>query len=124
MVKWQQSTGHIIALYHKAWQSSFQRIRSLDFNHMLAQPLKTVEACARLFDLQPLAGVDHNSEINKLFSVYSKNSDYTYSPQQRSDDIQQLLENNSELLQTAEQLARELLKDDYPENGLPGNVLD
>lgn len=113
-----------IALYHKAWQCSPQQIYSLEFNHMLAQPLESIEACGRLFGLQPQTGVDRKSEINKVFSVYSKNSDYKYSPQQRSDDVQRLLENNSEHLQIAEQLARELLQDDYPEKGLPGNLLD
>jgi hypothetical protein len=112
-----------IALYHKAWQQSSQKIRSLDFNQMLARPRESVEACGRLFGLQPLAGVDHDSEINKLFGVYSKNSNLKYSPQQRSDDIQRILGNNAEHLAAAAKLARELLKDDYPETGLPGALL-
>jgi len=112
-----------IALYHSAWQFSHQNIRSLDFNDMLARPRESVETCARLFGLQTLPDVDHNSEIDKLFNVYSKNSNFKYSPQQRSKDIERILKNNPDHLAAAENLARELLKDAYPETGLPGSLL-
>ena len=112
-----------IALYQKAWPYSSQRMRSLDFNQMLAQPREAVEACGQLFDLQTLPDVDHDSEIQKLFGVYSKNSNFKYSPQQRSRDIQRIHQNNPEHLQAAEDLARKLLQKDYPENGLPGGLL-
>ncbi len=112
-----------IALYLKARQLSSQQIRSLDFNQMLARPRDSVEACAKLFALQALPNTDHNSEIDKLFGVYSKNSNFKYSPQQRTNDIQRILKNNPAHLETAERLARELLQQDYPETELPDNLL-
>jgi hypothetical protein len=112
-----------IALYLKARQYSSQQIRCLDFNHMLANPREAVEACGQLFGLQALSDVDHDSEINKLFGVYSKNSNFIYSPQQRSNDIQRILKNNPNHLEAAEHLARELLQKDYPEKELPGKLL-
>jgi hypothetical protein len=112
-----------IALFHKARQCSSQQIRSLDFNQMLARPLESVQACAQMFGLQARTDVDHDSEINKLFGVYSKNSNFKYSPQQRTKDIQRILENNSDQLEAAECLARKLLQNDYPEIELPGKLL-
>lgn len=112
-----------IALYREARQYSSQQIRCLDFNHMLARPREAVDACGRLFGLQALPDVDHDSEINKLFGVYSKNSNFKYSPQQRTNDIQRILKNNSDHLEAALHLARELLQKDYPEKDLPGKLL-
>ena len=90
---------------------------------MLARPREAVDACGRLFGLQALPDVDHDSEINKLFGVYSKNSNFKYSPQQRTNDIQRILKNNSDHLEAALHLARELLQKDYPEKDLPGKLL-
>jgi hypothetical protein len=112
-----------IALYFNARQSS-QQIRNLDFNQMLIQPRESVEACARLFGLQARADADHDNEINKLFGVYSKNSNFKYSPQQRANDIQRILEKNPDHLEAAERLATELLQNDYPGKELPGKLLE
>lgn len=109
-------------LYHKARQRS-QQTRSLDFNQMLAQPRESVESCAQLFGLQPRANIDHDNAIKKLFGVYSKNSNFKYSPKQRTNDIQRILKNNSDHLEAAERLARELLQENYPVDGLPNELL-
>jgi len=112
-----------VALYCNAWRRSAQKLRSLDFNAMLANPLESIHRCGDLFGLQPLAGVDSDCEINKLFGVYSKNSNFKYSPQQRNHDIQRVLKNHPDQLQAAEKLARLLLQGDYPDSNLSGNLL-
>lgn len=113
-----------IALYYRARQSASTHLRSLDFNQMLAQPLQAIEACANLLGLHSKTGVDKNSEINKLFGVYSKNSNFKYSPQQRNEDIQRVLDDHCDHLNAAEKLAKELLQENYPEKQLPGSLLD
>ena len=113
-----------IALYHQARQCSRTRLRSLDFNRMLDRPLDAIEACAKLFGLQAQAGIDAQTEIDKLFGVYSKNSQFKYSPQQRYNDIQTIIKNNSDHLEAANALAKALLKENYPEQGLSGSLLD
>jgi hypothetical protein len=113
-----------IALYYRARQRAATRLRSLDFNQMLAHPLQAIEACASLLGLRSKADVDVNNEINKLFGVYSKNANFKYSPQQRNKDIQQVLDEHRDHLEAAEKLAKELLKENYPERQLPGGLLD
>jgi hypothetical protein len=111
-----------IALYYKAWQLSEQNIHSLDFNTMLAKPLPSIEACGKLFGLQPRSNVDPANEIDKLLGVYSKNSKFKYSPQQRFEDIQRTLDKYTAQSQSAECLARHLLQKEYPDDGLPGGL--
>lgn len=113
-----------IALYYRARQCSSTHLRSLDFNQMLDQPLQAIEACANLLRLQSKTGVDVNSEINKLFGVYSKNTNFKYSPQQRNMDIQRVLDDHRDHLDAAEKLAQELLQENYPEKQLPGSLLN
>ena len=113
-----------LALYYKARRLSTHSLRSLDFNAMLANPLESIQACGELFALQPLSGIDHEAQINKLFGVYSKNSKFKYSPQQRNIDVQKILESHPLERQSAERLARRLLQQDYPDDALPGYLLE
>jgi hypothetical protein len=112
-----------VALYHRARLAAAPKLRSLDFNAMLANPLEAIQLSGALLGLQPLDGVSADTEINRLFGVYSKNSRFKYSPQQRRHDIQSILEKHPEERQQAERLARRLLQQDYPEKGLPGDLL-
>ena len=112
-----------IALYRKALTASADKLRSLDFNTMLNSPLESIQAAGKLFGLRPLEKVNLDAEIHRLFDVYSKNSKFKYSPQQRNDDIQRVLENHPAHRQAAERLARSLLKQDYPDAGLPADLL-
>lgn len=111
-----------VALFLRAWGIAPQRVRSLDFNQMLANPLAAVRRCADMFGLEQAAGIDPAVEIDSLFGVYSKNSRFKYSPQQRDSDIRRLLETHQDTLLAAESLARELLGGDYPQPDLPGNL--
>jgi hypothetical protein len=113
-----------IALYLAASRQTVTQVRSLDFNHMLANSLKAVQAAGALFGLDARNGVDIDGEIRRLFGVYSKNSKFTYSPEQRNTDIEVLLKQNPAELDEAVQLAHQLLGNSYPSNGLPGGLLD
>ena len=113
-----------IAMFQEAWGIAPKNLRSLDFNDMLKDPMKALTACAELFQLRQRAEADPAVEIEKLFGVYSKNSKLNYSPQKRRDDIDKILEQNPSGLAAAEQLAKQLLGDDYPLAALPGGLLD
>ena len=113
-----------IALYNRAYEVGSEKLRSLDFNDMLTAPLASVEACSQFFGLNPLAGVSKSDELDKLMGVYSKNSQFTYSPQQRQNDMDRLLAKFSQELEVATETARKLLGDDYPDNGLKGGLVD
>jgi len=113
-----------IALYQEAWRQFPHRLRSLDFNVMLARPLESIEACGQFFGLEALPNIDPNEAISGHFGIYSKNSAFTYSPQQRNNDIEKLLSVHHADMALAEILARELLHTDYPEDHLPGKLID
>ncbi|MDT8384052.1 MAG: SEC-C domain-containing protein [Gammaproteobacteria bacterium] len=112
-----------IALFHKAYRSMPARVRSLEFNHMLANPYTAVARCADWFGLMPIEGTTLEQAMAPLLGVYSKNSKFTYSPQQRDGEITALLSAHQAELAAAEELARKLLAADYPEDGLPGDLL-
>ena len=113
-----------IALYLEVANRSSSQVRSLDFNQMLENPDKVVAAAGMWFGLKPRNNIDRSGEIQRLFGVYSKNSQLTYSPEQRSNDIAVLLKQNPAELDEAEQLAHQLLGSDYPEHVLPGQLVD
>ena len=113
-----------IALFFQSWRAHPERIRSLDFNAMLSDPLQALEACGAWFGLEKSRDADANEKVDALFGVYSKNSRMTYSPQQRRDDIQQQLANYADELEKARQLAHQLLGNDYPDSSLPAALLD
>ena len=98
-------------------------LRSLDFNTMLASPRQAVQACGDLFGLKKLADTDWDETLKSLFGVYSKNNRFRYSPQQRELDISQVLNENPEHVEAAQQLARVLLGSDYPDTGLPAALI-
>ena len=66
------------------------------------------------------SGVDTKKQINGLFGIYSKNSKLSYSPQQRTEDIGRLLTKYKTEMDTADQLARQLLTVNYPDDLLAG----
>lgn len=113
-----------IALYLEAARQSASQVQSLDFNQMLENPLKAVRAAGASFGLAVLDNIDMQSEIKRLFGTYSKNSKFAYSPEQRNNDIKVLLKQYQTELCEAEQLANQLLGNDYPVHGLPGNLLE
>ena len=113
-----------IALFLQSWRSHPERIRSLDFNAMLSDPMQTIEACGNWFGLDKSRDKAAAEKIDALFGVYSKNSSITYSPQQRRDDIQKQLADYAGELDKATQLARQLLGDDYPDASLPAALVD
>lgn len=112
-----------IALYLEAWHRFPGKLHSLNFNAMLAQPGESVEACGRMFGLESLDDIDVNEQINGLLGVYSKNSQFNYSPQQRTDDIRRLQAEYKTEMNAAEQLAHQLLADNYPDDLLPGHLI-
>jgi hypothetical protein len=77
-----------------------------------------------LFGLTLRNNINRSEEIQRLFGMYSKNSQLTYSPEQRINDIAVLLKQNQAELDEAEQLAYQLLGSNYPEYGLPGRLVD
>ena len=113
-----------IALFFQSWRAHPERIRSLDFNAMLSDPLQALEACGDWFGLEKSKNADIEEIVGSLFGVYSKNSKMTYSPQQRQTDIQKQLADYADELERAKQIARQLLGDDYPDASLPAALLD
>ena len=113
-----------IALFFQSWRAHPERIRSLDFNAMLSDPRQALAACGDWFGLEKSQDADANEKVDALFGVYSKNSRMTYSPQQRRDDIQQQLADYADELDKANQLAYQLLGDDYPDSSLPAALLN
>jgi hypothetical protein len=91
---------------------------------MLADPLAAVQCTAALFGLNARVDVNAQDEVDRLFGVYSKNSQFKYSPQQRNKDIVRILEANEQQLSAGEALAKKLLGNDYPEQGLPATIVD
>ena len=112
-----------ITLYLETWRQFPQQLRSLDFNVMLAQPLEIVEATGQFFGLEAIPNIDANAALSGHFGSYSKNKAFTYSPQQRNNDIKKLLSAHQTDMANAESLARELLQADYPDNHLPGKLI-
>lgn len=97
-------------------------VRSLDFNAMLANPKDTVRQCAELFALTLKDNVDVEAAIGERMGVYSKNSGYKYSAEQRSQELQNQIDQNPEEQRAGETLARKLFGDKYPVQGLPGKL--
>ena len=113
-----------IALFLQSWRDHPERIRSLDFNTMLSNPIQAIETCGNWFGLEKSKDAHVADKLDALFSVYSKNSLMTYSPQQRREDIQNQLADYSDELEKAKQLARQLLGNDYPDTRLPAALLN
>ncbi len=109
-----------LALYLDAFEFAPTRVRCLDFNRMLRAPTTMVAACGKFFDLAPLPGVDRDAVVAELFGVYSKNTEFKYSPQQREQDVAKLRARFAREIDAAEIFARGLLGIEYPEPGLPG----
>jgi len=112
-----------VSLFLRARKMSENKIRSLEFNQMLADPLIAVEACADWFGLSKREGVNVNDELNWCLGVYSKDATYDYSAEQRRKEIDGILQNNTVILNNATILAKRLLKDEYPDLLLPDSLL-
>jgi len=113
-----------IALYLDVLQRTGLPVRSLDFNQMQERPLDAVMEAGAFFGLMPRQNVNATAAIERLFGVYSKNSNFTYSPKQRVDDIQSVLKQHRNELDEAEQMARQLIGNEYSVQRLPGNLLE
>lgn len=113
-----------ISVFLKAWRAAPESVRSLEFTNMLESPSVAVKRCGEWFGLRAIEGIDSDAALAPLMGVYSKNSNFTYSSEQREKDIAKVLDAHPEELASAEALAHKLLGTDYPETGLPGSLLD
>ncbi len=109
-----------IAAYLESLRGRESQLRSLEFSDMLADPESTVLAAARLFELPPSPDISLKSAIESHLKVYSKNSDFSYSPQQRKNEIARLCTKFAPEIERAEKCARTLLGSIYPDGRLPG----
>lgn len=109
-----------IALYRHAHGVAPERLRCVDFNAVLADPLALVTACARHLGLVPRTQIDANEAVKPLLGVYSKNSNYRYSPAQRHDDIAELRQRYAAQIDAAYALASRLLGGTSAHEALPG----
>lgn len=109
-----------ISLYRQAYGVSPERLRCLDFNALLADPLRLVHACARHFDLAPRVGVNADEVLTRLLGVYSKNSHYSYSPAKRLKDIAELRQRYAAQIDGARIVVARLLGDTASSESLPG----
>ena len=112
-----------IALFHKAYRAAPESVCSLKFTQMLKDPVDAVKRCGEWFGLLAVDDINFEEALKPLLGVYSKNNQFRYSAGQREKDIAKLLDANPEELASAEELAHKLLKEDYPELDLPGNLL-
>jgi hypothetical protein len=111
-----------VALYLQAHAADSHQVRSLDFNDLLADPLRRIDAGGRFFGLTSYYDQDSGQAVDSLFGVYSKNSAFRYNATQRSKDIEKVLSAYAQHGEAAETLARQLLAASYPDNGLPGRL--
>lgn len=113
-----------MALFRKAYGDAPESVRSLVFSDMLKNPVDTVKRCGDWFGLRAIDGINYEETLAPLMGVYSKNSQFSYSADQREKDISKVLDAHPNELASAEVLSRELLGADYPEQGLPGGLMD
>ena len=109
-------------LFIEAANGSPLRVRTLNFADMLSDPLASINACGEWFRLDKLDGINQMNELNWLMGQHAKNTTQAYSPSQREDDIKLILDANTDALIAAEAVARSILGDNYPENGLPNKL--
>jgi len=112
-----------IRMYLDVIANPSANLRSLNFTDMLNDPLPVIDKTASWFGLSQRQGVNPADELNWIMGVYSKDASYEYSPQKRRDDMKKLLGNYVNELNEADQIARQLLTEDYPEDRLPGSLL-
>lgn len=98
------------------------RIKTLEFSQMLSHPIEAVEVCGNWFSLNKRDGIHLPAEINWLLGVHAKDTLYAYSPEQRTEDIHQILSDNQVDLQQAKEVAKSILKNKYPQQGLPNSL--
>ena len=113
-----------LMMFLKVSSMGSSKVRSLNFNDMLANPVEASKQCGKLFGLTPKEGVDFEAAVGEKMGVYSKNSNYEYSPEQRQKDLTKQLAQFNRERKSGEKLARELLGDSYPEKGLKNNLLN
>ena len=113
-----------LAMYLNVSGRDSKNIKSLDFNDMLANPHETIKQCGELFGLKVKEDIDFDSTVAEIMGVYSKNSDFKYSPEQRQKDLEKQLAEFKNELESGEKVARTLLGDNYSKEGLPNNLLD
>jgi len=112
-----------MAMYLQAYTSGKESVRNLNFNDMLADPLKVIKLCGKYFKLTVVEDINIEEKIEASFGVYSKNSTVKYSPGQRSQELNKQLDLYQQELNAAEKVARQLLGSDYPNNQLPGDLI-
>lgn len=116
---WSYNIKHFL----KACENYPTRIKTLNFNTFLDNPLQTLEACANWFNLSQRDDIHPTVEMSWLMNVYSKNPDYTYNLQTRNNDINNTLAKYSNELIEAEFIVSDLLGEYYPLNALPEKLL-
>jgi len=112
-----------IKLFSSAIKQFPDRIKTLDIEQLLASPLEVVDACGEWFGLEKLSDVNAKDEINWLMGVHAKETRYKYSPEQRKSELNSILEDKTAELVQAEIVARVLLGNDYPDEGLPQAIM-
>lgn len=113
-----------ISAYLQIARSNSKQIKSLEFNDMLSNPIAAVEQTGQLFNLKPNGKVDVDAEVGNLMGVYSKNSNFRYSPEQRRGELRKQQDQFAKELASGEKFARKLLGENYPDTRLPGNLLE
>ena len=110
-----------IQTYLNVQQRHPELAKALLFSEMLSNPRHTIEASAHWLGLEARQDVDIETEMKLLFSVYSKGA-HSYSPDQRLEEITNVLDDNRNHLKDAEETAKRLLGDSYPLGLLPGHL--
>ena len=113
-----------LAMYLQIADNHTATAKSLDFNDMLANPVEAVKRCGSLFELKENKDSDFEAVVGELLGVYSKNSNFKYSPEQRREELKKQIEQFSKEQVAAEAVARALLGENYPNDRLPNNLLD
>ncbi|MDH5257146.1 MAG: SEC-C domain-containing protein [Gammaproteobacteria bacterium] len=106
-------------LFLEAVEEFPDRVKTLDFNVMLEDPLSIVKKSGEWLGLKAIDGLNEKYELNWLMGQHAKNPGQEYSSAQRQQELEDVLNGEGEALQKAEALARKLLGERYPEHGLP-----
>jgi len=111
-----------LAMYLKICLLNLPSVKSLDFNDMLNNPMEAVLRCGKLFGLKHKEGVNPEMTVQTAFGVYSKNSQFKYSPEQRRRELQKQISEHEDEQTSGVRLAQLLLGDSYPASRLPNDL--
>jgi len=126
------TTGHVelaaaywsynLKIFSDITRQSPLTIKTLEFDAMLQNTEAMVEKVAYFFNLEKIQGINPANELRWLMSVHAKEPLYEYTAEKRREELDEALKQVKNELDRAEKIARDLLKDDFPNPTLANNL--